>query len=188
MVLILHVLSHVALRRESKPATRFTMSQVFTLDVGLGTLVILRSLGWGGFWEVGRWGTASVPSGSAFFGMTSQSWGTIAHGQQNGKKWPNDRGVWCCFGMSSPSSPGPGHGTLHGVRLWEVVPGEAVHLQPVGALVTPLVFLLTGDVQVARRLGAVTHGRFLQGEPQSVNLSRDFGLCSRCQTRTDAAE
>lgn len=86
MVLILHVLSHVALRRESKPATRFTMSQVFTLDVGLGTLVILRSLGWGGFWEVGGWGTASVPSGSAFFGMTSQSWGTIAHGQQKGKK------------------------------------------------------------------------------------------------------
>lgn len=75
-----------------------------------------------------------------------------------------------------PSSPGPGHGTLHGVVLWEVVPGEAEHLQPVGALVTPLVFLLTGDVQVARRLVAVTHGRLLQREPQSVNLPRDFGL------------
>lgn len=73
------------------------------------------------------------------------------------------------------SSPGPGHGFLHGVALWEVVPGEAVHLQPVGALMAPFVFLPTGHVQVARRLGAVTHGRFLQGESTSVNLSRDFG-------------
>lgn len=60
-----------------------------------------------------------------------------------------------------PSSPGPGHGTLHGVALWEVVPGEAEHLQPVGAVVTPLVFGLAGDVQVARRLGTVAQGRFL---------------------------
>lgn len=177
MLLILHVLSHVALRRESKPVTRFTMSQVFTLDVGLGTLVILSSLlGGGGVWEVGGWGTASVPSGSAFFGMTSQSWGTSPWSTKGKKNGPMTGVRRCCFGMSSPSSPGPGHGTLHGVGLWEVVPGEAVHLQPVGALVTPLVFLLTGDVQVARRLGAVTHGRFLQGEPQSVNLPRDFGL------------
>lgn len=42
--------------------------------------------GLGGVWEAGGWGTASIPSGSAFFGMTSQSWGTIAHGQQKEKE------------------------------------------------------------------------------------------------------
>lgn len=73
-----------------------------------------------------------------------------------------------------PSSPGPGHGFLHGVALWEVVAGEAVHLQPVGAFMAPAVFLPTGDVQVARRLGAVTHGRLLQGESMSVNLLREM--------------
>lgn len=160
----------------AQPVTRFTMSQVFTLDVGLGTLVVLRSLGWGGMvWEVGGWETASVPSGSAFFGTTSQSRGTSPRSTKGKKMTPWQRSV-LLFWNVVPSSPGPGHGTLHGVVLWEVVPGEAEHLQPVGALVTPLVFLLTGDVQVARRLVAVTHGRLLQREPQSVNLPRDFGL------------
>lgn len=37
----------------------------------------------------------------------------------------------------------------------EVVSTEAVHLQPVGPLLTPPVFLGTGKVQVARDLGVM---------------------------------
>lgn len=60
-----------------------------------------------------------------------------------------------------PVSPGPGHGSFLSLALWEMVPCEAVHLQPVGALVTPAVGLVAGDVEVTRSLGVVTQSCFL---------------------------
>lgn len=58
--------------------------------------------------------------------------------------------------------PGPWHGPFFCLALWKVVPGEAEHLQPVGALVIPFVLLLTGDVEVPRGLSVVTQSSLLQ--------------------------
>ena len=58
-------------------------------------------------------------------------------------------------------SPSPGHGPLLRLALWQVVPGEAEHLEPIGSLVSPAVGLVAGDVEVARGLGVVTQGCFL---------------------------
>ena len=67
------------------------------------------------------------------------------------------RGLLC----SCPVSPGPGHGPLLSLALWKVVTCKAVHLQPVGTLVTPAVHLVTGDMEVARSLGVVTQSCLL---------------------------
>lgn len=71
----------------AQPVTRFTMSQVFTLDVGLGTLVVLRSLGWGveGFGRLGDGGLLAYPRG-LHFSVRPPSLGALAHGQQREKK------------------------------------------------------------------------------------------------------
>ena len=58
-------------------------------------------------------------------------------------------------------SPSPGHRPLLRLALWQVVPSEANHLKPIGALVSPLVGLVAGNVEVARGLGVVTQGCFL---------------------------
>lgn len=58
-------------------------------------------------------------------------------------------------------SPGPRHAPLLWLALWEVISSEAEYLQPVGALVTPFVGLIAGNVEVARSLGAVTQSRLL---------------------------
>lgn len=63
--------------------------------------------------------------------------------------------------------PGPGHGPLLSLVLREVVPGKAVHLQPVGARVAPSVGLVTGNVEVARSLGVVTQGSILLESQQT---------------------
>lgn len=55
-----------------------------------------------------------------------------------------------------PVLPGPRHGLLLSFTLWEVVSSKAVQLQPVGALMAPLVGLVTGNVEVTRSFGAVT--------------------------------
>ena len=81
--------------------------------------------------------------------------------------------------MSSPSAfpsaikplkdaPGPRHGLLLRLALWEGVPGEGDDLEPVGALVAPAVQLLAGNVEVAGHLGAVTQRRLLCGQKQTV--------------------
>lgn len=63
--------------------------------------------------------------------------------------------------MVVSGSPGPRHGPLLRIALWEVIPSEAEHLQPVGARVTPPVGFGTGNVEVTGSLGVVTQSSLL---------------------------
>lgn len=77
-------------------------------------------------------------------------------------------------------SPGPRHGPLHRLALWEVIPREAEHLQPVGASVTPFVGLGAGNMEVAGSLGVVTQSSLLQTRWKYIHTKLKVTFFSKC--------